>query len=71
MATVAVVGAGAWGTALAIHAARMQHTVRLWTREPEVAASVERSRENTPFLPGFELPAAISVTLDHEQAVRG
>ncbi|HSQ65559.1 MAG TPA: NAD(P)H-dependent glycerol-3-phosphate dehydrogenase [Polyangiaceae bacterium] len=71
MATVAVVGAGAWGTALAIHAARMEHTVRLWAREPEVAASVESSRENTPFLPGFALPAAISVTLDHEQAVRG
>ena len=71
MATVAVVGAGAWGTALSIHAARMGHTVRLWAREPEVAASVASARENTPFLPGFKLPDAVSVTLDREQAVHG
>jgi glycerol-3-phosphate dehydrogenase (NAD(P)+) len=71
MARVAVVGAGAWGTALSIHAARMEHTVRLWAREPEVLASVESARENTPFLPGFRLPDAVRVTLDAEEAVRG
>jgi glycerol-3-phosphate dehydrogenase (NAD(P)+) len=71
MATVAVVGAGAWGTALAIHAARMGHAVRLWAREPEVLESVARARENTPFLPGFTLPDAIGPTGDRAEAVRG
>jgi len=71
MSTISVVGAGAWGTALAIHAARMGHDVRLWAREPEVAESARRSRENTPFLAGFHLAKSISVTLDAEEAVKG
>ncbi len=70
MAIIAVVGAGAWGTALAIHAARMGHTVRLWAREREVFQSAESARENTPFLPGFALPDAVTVTLDFAEALR-
>ncbi|HEY1958600.1 MAG TPA: NAD(P)H-dependent glycerol-3-phosphate dehydrogenase, partial [Polyangiaceae bacterium] len=65
------VGAGAWGTALAIHAARMGHAVRLWAREPEVKESADAARENTPFLPGIHLVKAIHVTLDMAEAVRG
>ncbi len=71
MANVAVIGAGAWGTALAIHAARMGHAVRLWAREAEVKQSVDAFRENTPFLPGFKLPDTVSVTLDPSEALRG
>ena len=44
-------GGGAWGTALAIHAAKMGHKTLLWAREPEVVASVNGpTRENTTFL---------------------
>ncbi|HEY8038707.1 MAG TPA: NAD(P)H-dependent glycerol-3-phosphate dehydrogenase [Polyangiaceae bacterium] len=54
---VAVVGAGAWGTALACHAARLDHAVALWALEPEVAEDVERRRENRTYLAGVTLPA--------------
>jgi glycerol-3-phosphate dehydrogenase (NAD(P)+) len=57
MSDVAVVGAGAWGTALAIQAARAGRRVTLWARDP---ASV-LGREN-PRLPGFSLPDAVRVT---------
>ncbi len=53
---VAVVGGGAWGTALAAHAARLGHEVRLWAREPEVVRDVTERSENTLFLPGVPLP---------------
>ena len=47
----ALSGGGAWGTALAIHAAKMGHATLLWAREPEVVASVNGpSRENTMYL---------------------
>ena len=69
MARVAVIGAGAWGTAIAIHAARRGHTVRLWAREKEVLDSVAVARINEPFLPGFTLAPEISVTRDEREAV--
>lgn len=61
MSSVAVLGAGAWGTALAIQAARAGCAVALWARDPERARAIETSREN-PRLPGARLPAAIRVT---------
>ncbi|HEY1959950.1 MAG TPA: NAD(P)H-dependent glycerol-3-phosphate dehydrogenase, partial [Polyangiaceae bacterium] len=69
MSKIAIVGAGAWGTALAIHGARMGHAVRLWAREPEVEESARVARENKPFLAGFTLPDAVRVTLDAAEAV--
>ncbi len=60
MKTVAVIGAGAWGTALALQAARAGCLVRLWARDPERAAAIAVSREN-PRLPGFRLPDTVSV----------
>jgi len=62
--TIAVVGAGAWGTALAIVAAGNASKVLLWARESEIAASVAASRENAMFLPGVPLPANIEATTD-------
>lgn len=70
MAKVAVIGAGAWGTALAIHAARVGHAVALWAREAEVQDSVASSRENATFLPGVRLPDAVRATGDARDAVR-
>lgn len=71
MANVAIVGAGAWGTALALHAARKGHTVCLWSRDAEVLASVEKTRVNELFLPGFPLPEGVRVTQDRAEAVAG
>jgi len=61
---VAVVGAGSWGTALAIHLARAGCAVRLWAREPEVAAGIRSARRNPLFLPEFELPPGIEASED-------
>jgi len=61
MNSVAVIGAGAWGTALAIQAFRAGNQVTLWVRDPTRAASIAASREN-PRLPGVQLPAAITAT---------
>jgi len=61
---VAVVGAGAWGTALASVAAGAGREVLLWAREPEVVAGIKRARENTLFLAGVKLPKAIVASAD-------
>jgi glycerol-3-phosphate dehydrogenase (NAD(P)+) len=53
---VAVLGAGSWGTALAIHLDRVGVPVRLWARDPELAASMGARRENPRYLPGAALP---------------
>ncbi len=65
---LAVVGAGAWGTALALVAARAGRRVILWSREPEVADSIRRTGENALFLPGVPLPATITPTADIAEA---
>jgi glycerol-3-phosphate dehydrogenase (NAD(P)+) len=57
-----VLGGGAWGTALASHAARAGLPVRLWVRESDVAAAVNERRENPAYLPGAELPAGLRAT---------
>jgi len=62
--TVAVVGGGAWGTALAAAIADAGRRVILWAREPEVAADINDRRENRRFLPGVTLPAALHATND-------
>src|SRR5512143_4010518 len=53
---ITVLGGGAWGTALASHVARAGLPVRMWIREPDVAAAVNEKRENPVYLPGVELP---------------
>ena len=68
---VAVIGAGSYGTCLAILAATAGHRVRLWARGGETAAELARTRENQTYLPGYRLPDSIDVTSDLERAVRG
>lgn len=65
---VGVIGAGAWGTALAQAATRSGCTVRLWAREPEVVEAVNRDRENPDFLPDVILDPAIQATGDLAEA---
>lgn len=67
---VAVIGSGAWGTAVAALAADSAETV-LWARRAEVAAQITERRENTAYLPGIRLPDALEATSDLEQAVAG
>jgi glycerol-3-phosphate dehydrogenase (NAD(P)+) len=64
-----VLGGGAWGTALASHAARAGLPVRIWIREAEVAAAVNEKRENTVYLPGVELPEGIRATEHLDEAL--
>jgi glycerol-3-phosphate dehydrogenase (NAD(P)+) len=61
---IAVVGAGAWGTALAAIAAAGPAHVTLWAREAEVVESIGAARENRSFLPGIRLPESLAPTGD-------
>jgi glycerol-3-phosphate dehydrogenase (NAD(P)+) len=63
-AHVGVIGAGAWGTALALVAAQAGRRVTLWAREAEVVESIKIRRENRRFLPGVTLPETIVATSD-------
>jgi glycerol-3-phosphate dehydrogenase (NAD(P)+) len=65
----AVIGAGAWGTAFALHLARLGHGVVLVPRRPEQAAALAETRENRDYLPGVELPFELRVTADLEAAL--
>lgn len=58
---ITVLGAGAWGTALAMHFALHGHRVRMWTHNREHAEAMRQSRKNERYLPGFALPEALSV----------
>jgi len=71
MSHVAIIGAGAWGTALAGVCARAGQAVRLWAREPEVVESINRRHENALFLAGVALDRGIEATGDLETAVGG
>jgi glycerol-3-phosphate dehydrogenase (NAD(P)+) len=66
---IAVVGAGAWGTALAAHLARADHDVRMWARRTELAAEISGGA-NASRLPGVALPA-LAATTDLAAAVAG
>jgi glycerol-3-phosphate dehydrogenase (NAD(P)+) len=59
---VAVIGAGAWGTALARHLAENSLTVKIWAYEKEVVKTINTQKENTLFLPGVPLPASLTAT---------
>jgi glycerol-3-phosphate dehydrogenase (NAD(P)+) len=59
---ISVIGAGAWGTSLALLAARCGHNVTLWARRPEQAQQLETSRENLEHLPGHLFPDNLRVT---------
>ena len=59
---IAVVGAGAWGTTVAILLARKGHEITLWARDPERAKRMQEVRENERYLEGFPFPDTIEVT---------
>ncbi|MCB9713920.1 MAG: NAD(P)-dependent glycerol-3-phosphate dehydrogenase [Myxococcales bacterium] len=69
--TVTVLGAGSWGTALAIHAARRGRPTLLWTRTPEHQAAMAQERRNARYLPDFPFPEGLRTTDDLHQALDG
>ena len=72
MSEIAVVGAGAWGTSLAIVLGRKgTHGVRLWAHEAEVVESISRRRVNEKFLAGHLIPETVEVSSDLEKVVQG
>ncbi|HEV2761438.1 MAG TPA: NAD(P)-binding domain-containing protein, partial [Pyrinomonadaceae bacterium] len=68
---IAVIGAGAWGTALSILAGRAGHEVRLWSRSAEVVGEINRGRTNSAYLAGYELPSGVRATEDLGAALGG
>lgn len=71
MQRITIVGAGAWGTALATVARRAGREVRLWAREPEVADAINATHENTPFLAGVPLDPGIRAETNVAAAAAG
>ncbi len=69
MSKVAVLGAGSWGTAFSIVLADAGNDVMLWARRQELCDSINERRENTDYLPGIELPGAITATHDPAEAL--
>jgi glycerol-3-phosphate dehydrogenase (NAD(P)+) len=70
--TFAVLGDGAWGTALAlVLASRADHRVRLWSARPDNGRLLQECRENVHLLPGVPIPATVELTVDARRAVEG
>jgi glycerol-3-phosphate dehydrogenase (NAD(P)+) len=68
---VAILGAGSWGTALAVHVARRGGDVRLWARDPALAEALSRTRRNPRYLSDVSLPDSICATSELDAAVSG
>jgi glycerol-3-phosphate dehydrogenase (NAD(P)+) len=72
MSKIAIIGAGAWGTALSIILGRKEaHRVRLWVREEEICETILRQRVNEKFLPGQLIPACVTPCTDLAKAIKG
>lgn len=67
---IAVLGAGSWGTALAIQLARNGHQIRLWGRNVEVQNEIAETRQNSRYLPGIDLPRTINMVSDLDHALQ-
>ncbi|MFM7736017.1 MAG: NAD(P)H-dependent glycerol-3-phosphate dehydrogenase, partial [Alphaproteobacteria bacterium] len=71
MAKVAVIGAGAWGTALAAHASRLEHVVNVWAREPQVVEAINERQENAFYLPGVRLSPDVVASTNLDAVLEG
>jgi glycerol-3-phosphate dehydrogenase (NAD(P)+) len=70
MPTVAVIGAGSWGSALAVHLGRVGHDVRLWGRDRALVDEISARRANSVYLPDVVFPESVSVTHTLADALR-
>jgi glycerol-3-phosphate dehydrogenase (NAD(P)+) len=73
MTKIAILGAGGWGTALAIvlSRSRKRHEISLWVHSAPRAEAIERERENKAYLPGPKLPASVQIHSELESALSG
>jgi len=71
MSSIAILGGGGWGTALAVHLARAGHDARLWARDAALVADMRTRRANAVYLPDITFPDGLTVTGDLEEALRG
>ena len=67
---IAIIGGGAWGTALAVHLGGQGNRVRLWIREPDLVARMVERRDNPVYLPGVAVPASVAPSVDLAEVVR-
>ena len=70
MSRIAILGAGSWGTALAIHLARAGRIVTLWARDAELASEIAATRNNPRYLSGLSVPPDVEPTSCIEAAVK-
>ncbi len=68
---IAVIGAGSYGTCLAVLFGNHGHRVSLYHRNADAARQLEEARENAAYLPGYRLPDSVAVTSDLEASIRG
>ncbi|MBI4726144.1 NAD(P)-dependent glycerol-3-phosphate dehydrogenase [candidate division TA06 bacterium] len=68
---ICVLGAGNWGTTLAVILAEQGHRVRLWEYLPQAAEEIQRTRQNRQFLPGITIPAGVTISSDLEHSLQG
>jgi glycerol-3-phosphate dehydrogenase (NAD(P)+) len=66
---IAVVGAGSWGTALAVHLGRIGHDVRLWGRDPDLVCELQKRRANAVYLPGINFPESLRPVASLDEAL--
>jgi glycerol-3-phosphate dehydrogenase (NAD(P)+) len=66
-----VIGAGSWGTALAIQCARAGHPTRLWGRDAAMLEAMQRARRNERYLPDAQFPQSLEAVADLSQALSG
>ncbi len=66
---IAILGAGSWGTALAIHLVRAGHYCSLWGRNHAFIQEIKKARRNTHYLPDFKLPSDLNLTSSLDEAV--
>jgi glycerol-3-phosphate dehydrogenase (NAD(P)+) len=69
--SVAVLGAGSWGTALAALIARHGHATTLWGRDAAIVEAIDARHENPRYLPGIALPDALRATTGLAAALHG
>lgn len=68
---IAIIGAGAWGSALAIHLARQHQEVHLWAYEKKRVIEINTKRKNDRYLPGITFPSSISCSDDYQVSLSG
>jgi glycerol-3-phosphate dehydrogenase (NAD(P)+) len=71
MRKVSIVGAGSWGSAMAVHLGRLKVDTHLWIREKEIYEEMIHTGENKTFLPGISMPVSVSSFLELGEAIKG